>query len=108
MWDCKVWERHSFFIIEEYIENKNTELTNAKCTTIILSKGGCNFFIAHLEDKDRYQRLVDIYIDFILRTVNKVKQVGWTKTFDILEQNKPKFKEFLKHQKWTEEDMNDY
>jgi hypothetical protein len=64
------------FMVEECIQNKDTELTNTKCTTIILSKGGDNFFMAHIEDRERYERLVDVYALFMDRTVTKTKEAG--------------------------------
>ena len=70
--------RHSFFQIEECIENEDQLLTNNKNTTVVLSKGGDNFFTAHIENKNRYQSLVDIYTPFIDRTITKVRQVGHT------------------------------
>ena len=47
--------RHSMFMIEEYIQNDDTELTNSKNTTIILSKSGDSFFKAHIENRNQYQ-----------------------------------------------------
>ena len=46
--------RHSFYIVEEYIENEDKALTKTKNTTINLSKEGVNFFIAHIENNERY------------------------------------------------------
>jgi hypothetical protein len=45
-------------MIGECIENEDKALTNIKRTTIALNKGGHNFFIAHLGDKERYEKLV--------------------------------------------------
>ena len=42
----------------------------------MLSKGGDNFFIAHIKDKERYIGLVDKYASFMRRTANKVRQRG--------------------------------
>jgi hypothetical protein len=101
LWDSKMWERHSFKLVEEYFWNDDKALTNAKCTTIVLNKGGDDFFVAHLEDRERYQRLVDKYADFIHRTVIKARQVGLTKQADRLDQNKDRFKQYLVKQNWT-------
>ena len=76
LWGTKVPMRHSMFQIEECIENEDKALIYTKSTTINLSKGGDNFFLAHIEDKDRYERLVDNYSPFIHRTVSKVREVG--------------------------------
>ena len=46
--------RISFKLLEEYIQNDDLELTNTNHTTNILSKGGDNFFMAHIEDRVRY------------------------------------------------------
>ena len=54
LWDSKVGMRHSMFQIEECIENDDKALINTKNTTINLSKGGDNFFIAHIEERERY------------------------------------------------------
>ena len=51
LWNSKVGMRHSFFMIEEYIQNDDKALTNVKCTNIVLNKDGYNFFIAHIEEK---------------------------------------------------------
>ena len=60
-------------MIEEYIENNDFRLTNNKNTTILLSKFGYEFFIAHLKEKERYEGLVDLYTYFILRIITKTK-----------------------------------
>ena len=65
-------------MFEECIENEDLFLTNTKNTTVVLSKGGDNFFTAHIENKKRYKKLVDIYYSYIHITVTKVKQVGHT------------------------------
>ena len=48
--------RDSFKMINECIQNDDIDmqLTNIKNTTIILSKGGENFFIGYIEDVERY------------------------------------------------------
>ena len=80
-------------MIEECIENIEKALIYTKNTTIHLSKSGDCFFMAHIEENKRYLRLVDIYADFIHRTVAKTKQVeDMTKVADLLEQNKDKVK----------------
>ena len=76
--------RFSMFMVEECIENEDLELTNTKNTTINLNKGGDDFFMAHIEDKERYQRLADFYSDFIHRTVTKVRQLGYNGAADRL------------------------
>ena len=78
LWGSKIVMRNSFKLVEEYFWNYDTELTNTKHTTIILSKGGGDFFIGHIEDRERYQGLVDIYSLFTLRILTKLKQVGQT------------------------------
>ena len=50
----KVEMRNSFKLVEEYFWNDDLELTNTKSTTIVLKKGGYNFFIAYIEDWERY------------------------------------------------------
>jgi hypothetical protein len=100
--------RHSMFMIEECIENHDMQLTNTKKTTIVLRKGGDDFFKAHIEDKERYKRLVDIYYSFIHKTVSKVREVGFNKTGDRLNQNKPQIKQFLKQNNWTRAFMTDH
>ena len=97
--------RHSMFQIEECIENEESGLTNTKNTTVVLSKGGDNFFTAHIENKKRYQKLVDIYYSFIHRTVTKIRELKQNDTADRLEQNKAKFKQYLIKKNWTEDDM---
>jgi hypothetical protein len=42
------------FSIEECIENNDKALINSKNTTSIFNKEGGNFFIAHIQDKERY------------------------------------------------------
>ena len=101
MWGSKVEMRDSFRLIEEYFENGDTEMTNAKCTTIVLNQGGENFFKGYIDERERYQRLVNLYADFIHRTVTKTRQLGLTKLADRLETNKQKFKKFLMKNKWT-------
>ena len=54
LWNSKVPMRHSMFMIQEYIQNEDLGLTSSKNTTIVLSKGGDNFFKAHIEDNERY------------------------------------------------------
>ena len=49
--------------------------------------------------------MVDIYGPFIHRTVTKVRQLGYDETADQLEQNKPKFKQYLRENNWTEADL---
>jgi hypothetical protein len=100
--------RHSFFQIEECIENEDLGLTKTKNTTVILSKGGDNFFTAHIENKKRYQKLVDIHTPFIHRTVTKVKQLGHPGVSSKLDENKALFKQYLVKNKWTLADMNDH
>ena len=73
LWDTKVGMRFSIFMIEEYIENEEIELKNTKNTTICLSKDGLYFFTAHLENKERYQKLVDPYHPFIHKIIAKTK-----------------------------------
>ena len=92
LWNTKIWERHSIFIIKEYIENHDTELKITKSTTIILGNSGANFFKTHIEGKERYTQLVDIQTPFIQRVVTKVRQIGYTKTSEKLEENKDRFK----------------
>ena len=70
--------RHSMFMVEEYIQNKDKALTNSKSTTVNLNKGGDWFFLAHIQDKERYARLVVDYTGFIDRIVAKTKQLGKT------------------------------
>ena len=69
--------RNSFKLVEEYIQNDDSELTNTKFTTINLSKGGDNFFIGHIENRERYCGLADIHTPFTARTVGKVRQLGF-------------------------------
>ena len=66
------------------VKGKSTELTNIKNTTINLSKRGDYFFIAHLDDIERYKGLVDIHASFIRRTVNKMRQLGHNGAVDRL------------------------
>ena len=81
--------RHSMYMIEEYIENDDLKLNNTKCTTIILNKGGDDFFMAHVEDKERYSRVkVDICSGFIRRTIKTVRQRGLTGAADRLQKKK--------------------
>ena len=54
LWNSKVGMRHSFKLVEEYFQNDDKALTNTKSTTIALDEGGANFFIAHVEDRERY------------------------------------------------------
>ena len=93
------------FQIEECIENVDKALSNTNNTTVILSKGGDNFFMAHIENKKRYQKLVDIYTPFIHRTVTKVRQEGLNDTAYRLDQNKHRIKQYLKNNKWLWSDM---
>ena len=95
------------FMIIEYIENEDKQLTNTN-NTINIGKGGDNFFIAHILERERYCRLVLNYADFIDRTVAKTKQLGLTRLGDKLEENKSEFKQYLIKNKWTHADMNDY
>ena len=46
--------RHSMFWIEECIENDDKALTKTKNTTNALSKEGKHFFMAHIENNERY------------------------------------------------------
>ena len=41
-------------LVAEYFWNEDPELTNNKHTTIGLGQGGDNFFIAYIEDRERY------------------------------------------------------
>ena len=61
------------YMIQEFIENENMELTNTKNTTILLNEGGDNFFFAHVFGKPKYQQLVDVHTPFIRRTIAKLK-----------------------------------
>ena len=70
--------RNSFKLVQEYIWNGDWEMTNTKCTTIVLKKGGDNFFIAYIEEKIRYIELIDIYARFIYRIITKLRQLGLT------------------------------
>ena len=54
LWNSKVAMRLSMFTIEECIENADLALTNTESTNIVLSKGGDNFFKAHIEGMERY------------------------------------------------------
>ena len=83
------------FQIEECIQNDDKALKNTKNTTINLAKGGDNFFMAHIEERERYESLVDIWTPFIDRTVSKTKQEGFNEIADRLGQNKDKFKQYL-------------
>ena len=65
-------------MVEEYIQNEDKTLSNTQRTTVNLNKDGGWFFVAHIQDKQRYQQLVDFYANFIARTVAKVRQVGMT------------------------------
>ena len=40
LWNTKINMRHSMFMIEEYIQNDETDLTKTKNTTINLNKAG--------------------------------------------------------------------
>ena len=80
MWQTKVGMRHSMFMIEECIQNYDTELSITKNTTIVLSKRGDSFFKAHVEYSDRYKQLVDVYTPFILRTMTRMRKMGLNKT----------------------------
>ena len=60
--------RYSMFQIEEFIQNEDKALTDTKNTTVNLGKGGDNFFMVHIEDKERYKRLVTDYNGFINKT----------------------------------------
>ena len=73
------------FQIEECIQNEDKALKNTKNTTIVLCKGGDNFFTAHIENKKRYQKLVDIWTPFTHRSVTKVRQVGLIEIADRLD-----------------------
>ena len=42
------------FMVAEYIHNDDLDLKNIKNTTINLSKGGDNFFMGHIDDRERY------------------------------------------------------
>ena len=54
LFGSKVELRNSFKLVQEYFWNDDLELTNTKSTTIILKKGGHNFFIAYIEDRKQY------------------------------------------------------
>jgi hypothetical protein len=105
LWDSKINMRHSMYMVEEYIQNEDKALIYTKNTTINLSKGGNNFFIAHIREKKRYLELVDIKTSFIDRTVAKVRQEGLKVTAGLLDQNKLEFKQYLIKNNWTEPDM---
>ena len=50
----KVELRNSYKLVQEYFWNEDKQLTTTKCTTIILKKGGHDFFIAYNEDRERF------------------------------------------------------
>ena len=79
LWKTKVAMRDSFKLIEEGIWNDDKELTNAKSTTILLGKEGENFFLGYIENRERYQRLIDVYVYFIFRIEVKMRQLGLVK-----------------------------
>ena len=64
------------FMVLEYFWNDDLGLTNTMSTTIIFNKDGDNFFMAHIGNRERYQRLVDSYTLFILRILSKARHVG--------------------------------
>ena len=105
LWDSKVGMRHSMFMIEEYIENHDTELTKTKSTTIALSKGGDNFFIGYISNWERYLRMVKYYDSFMNRIAAKVRELGHEETANKIEQNYPLIKEYLVMNKWTRSDL---
>ena len=93
------------FMVEECIENRDKALTITKCTNTVLSKSGNDFFIAHVEDNERYQKLVDKYYEdinlFIQGTILKVRKLGKNDIADTLDQNKDKLFQYLYQNKWT-------
>ena len=54
LWGSKVEMRNSFKLVVEYFWNDDLKLTKTKSTTIILKKGGENFFIGYVEDRERF------------------------------------------------------
>ena len=74
LWDSKVSMRHSVYMVEEYIENEDDDLTISKCTTVALGKGGHNFFRGHVEDKDRYKAL-STTVKFTDTIINKCRSI---------------------------------
>ena len=93
-------------MVEECIQNDDKALINTQCTTVVLSKGGDNFFIGHIENRERYFGLIDIYNGFIDNIVSKARQVGYRfGTAEQLEQNKDKFRQYLVKNKWNRGDM---
>ena len=61
--------------------------------------------MAHIEERERYERLVDFYALFMDRTVAKVKQLGYNESGDKLEENKALIKQYLIKHNWTRSDM---
>ena len=87
--------RNSFKLVEEYFWNDDLELTNTKSTTIVLKKGGDTFFIAHIEDREQYLRLLDNYTRFRLTTVTKVRQMRYNEIANKLQENKDRFRQYF-------------
>ena len=48
LWGSKVEMRNIFKLVQECIQNDDWALNNTKCTNTVISKGGDNFFIAHI------------------------------------------------------------
>ena len=58
------------FLVEEYIENEEEALDTTLHTMSVLNHNGRDFFLAHVEGKTRYTRLVCIYFSFLTRLMN--------------------------------------
>ena len=57
--ECKIKDRNSMRLVQEYIQNDDYELSNIARTLVCLSEGGEVFFVAHAQGRYRYKQLFD-------------------------------------------------
>ena len=71
--ECKIKDRNSMRLVQEYIQTDDYELTNLARTLVCLSKGGEVFFVAHAQGRYRYKRLADFPIVLIKKIIEKLQ-----------------------------------
>ena len=74
--ECKIKDRNSMRLVQEYIQNDDYELSNLARTLVCLSKGGEVFFVAHAQGRYRYKRLFDFPTVLIKKIIEKLHEVS--------------------------------
>jgi hypothetical protein len=105
--DTKVQETDSFKCIAECLVNLESELVSTRDTFTALDARGYGYFMGNIIHRGRYENLADPFMIFVKMVITYTRQ-NFPSFTNKLEQNKDRFKQYLKQNNWTTADMFDH